>query len=121
MTCGKGGILVPQYLCLVNHSVQLNSRAQTIPGCSVESTIFFAFHSSGLISLTCPCLYAAIRLFAFSSPAPLTSNVLLGVSYRIMNATKQTRDSHLLVSMPLVHLTSDLICLQHGGHVPSMC
>ena len=46
------------------------------PGCRVESTIFFAFHNSGFISLTFPCLYAVTRFFALSSPALLTSNVL---------------------------------------------
>ena len=49
---------------------------QKIPGCKVESTIFFAFQISAFISPMLPCLYPATKLFACSNPALLTSKVL---------------------------------------------
>lgn len=47
------------------------------PGCKVESTTFFACHSSGVIPLRLPSLYSATSLFAFSSPALETKRVLI--------------------------------------------
>lgn len=47
-----------------------------VPGCSVESTTFFACHSSGVMVFTSPCLYDDSSLFAFSSPEALTKRVL---------------------------------------------
>jgi hypothetical protein len=47
-----------------------------VSGCSVESIVFFACHSSGLISLTFPILYAVTSCFAFSRPAADVNNVL---------------------------------------------
>ena len=47
-----------------------------IPGCSVESTTFFACHISGVIDLTCPCLYDDMSFFAFSNPDAETKSVL---------------------------------------------
>ena len=46
------------------------------PGCSVESTIFFAFHSSGVMAWICPCLYEETSFFALSRPAAETKRVL---------------------------------------------
>ena len=51
-----------------------------IPGCNVESTTFFAFHSSGVIEGTRPCLYAETSAFACSRPAFETSSVLRNVA-----------------------------------------
>lgn len=48
------------------------------PGWSVESTIFFACHSSGVIALICPVLYSETNLLAFSSPDEDTRRVLAG-------------------------------------------
>jgi len=48
-----------------------------LPGCSVESIIFFALHRSGVISLICPCLYAVTSCFACSSPAEDVNSVLI--------------------------------------------
>lgn len=47
-----------------------------LPGCSVESTIFFALHISGVIEVTSPCLYEETSLFAFSRPEEETKRVL---------------------------------------------
>ncbi len=47
-----------------------------IPGCSVESTTFFACHNSGVIELIRPSLYEDMSLFAFSRPAAETKRVL---------------------------------------------
>lgn len=47
-----------------------------VPGCSVESMIFFAVHSSLFISLIFPCLYAETSCLAFSRPALVVNNVL---------------------------------------------
>lgn len=47
-----------------------------IPGCSVESTIFFALHKSGVIDCSCPFLYAETSFFACSRPAAETKRVL---------------------------------------------
>jgi hypothetical protein len=47
-----------------------------VSGCSVESTIFLARHSSGVIDCIWPCLYATRRLFACSRPALPTKSVL---------------------------------------------
>lgn len=48
----------------------------SLPGCSVESTIFLACHMSGVISLTWPVLYATMAFFARSSPCLPTKSVL---------------------------------------------
>lgn len=48
----------------------------SLPGCRVESTIFFACHISGVISLTWPVLYATMAFFARSSPCLPTKSVL---------------------------------------------
>jgi len=42
----------------------------------VESIIFFAFHSSGVISGIFPVLYAVTSFFAFSRPAEEVRSVL---------------------------------------------
>lgn len=47
-----------------------------VPGCSVESTTFFARHNSAFIDETSLCLYEEIRRFACSSPAEETSSIL---------------------------------------------
>lgn len=49
---------------------------QNIPGCSVESTTFFARHNSAFIDETSLCLYEEIRRFAWSRPAEETSSIL---------------------------------------------
>ena len=51
-----------------------------VPGCMVESMIFFAFHNSGVISGILPVLYAVTSFFAFSRPADEVRRVLLRVS-----------------------------------------
>jgi hypothetical protein len=48
-----------------------------LPGCSVESIIFFALHRSGVISLICPCLYAVTSCFACSSPTEDVNSILI--------------------------------------------
>ena len=48
-----------------------------LPGCSVESIIFFALHRSGVISLICPCLYAVTSCFACSSLAEDVNSILI--------------------------------------------
>lgn len=50
---------------------------QNGPGCRVESTIFFACHSSGVIDLSCPCLYDDMSFLAFSRPTEETKSVLI--------------------------------------------
>jgi hypothetical protein len=47
-----------------------------VPGCRVESIIFFACHSSGFISRILPCLYAETSCFACSRPAEDVRSVL---------------------------------------------
>jgi hypothetical protein len=59
--------------------ISLTLSQWCIPGCRVESTIFFAFHNSSFISATFPCLYPAMTLFACSNPALVTSSVLFGL------------------------------------------
>ncbi len=49
---------------------------RAVPGCSVESTTFFACHISGVMNLASPCLYDETSLFAFSSPDEETKRVL---------------------------------------------
>lgn len=44
----------------------------------VESIIFFAFHSSGVMSRIFPILYEVTSCFAFSRPADDVNNVLHG-------------------------------------------
>src|SRR5947199_6478507 len=58
-------------------------RPNSIPGCRVESTTFFANHSSAVIDLMWPCLYDTMSFFAFSRPAAETSSVLPSVSSQI--------------------------------------
>lgn len=48
------------------------------PGCSVESTIFLAFHISGVITFASPVLYDVTRRFACSRPEEETKSVLRG-------------------------------------------
>ena len=66
------------WLSSVYHSQPCNCSIifAVIPGCSVESTTFFACHISGVIDLTCPCLYDETSFFAFSRPALETKRVL---------------------------------------------
>jgi hypothetical protein len=45
------------------------------PGCSVESTIFFACHISGVICLVSPVLYEVTSCFACSRPEDETKSV----------------------------------------------
>ena len=47
-----------------------------LPGCNVESTIFFACHRSGLISLISPSLYFEMRCLASCRPDEETKRVL---------------------------------------------
>lgn len=47
-----------------------------VPGCSVESIVFFASHSSGDMSRIFPVLYAVTSCFAFSRPAADVNSVL---------------------------------------------
>ena len=47
-----------------------------IPGCNVASTTFFARQISGVIRFSSPVLYLVTRVFACSSPVPVTSKVL---------------------------------------------
>jgi len=47
-----------------------------VPGCSVESIVFFASHRSGVMSRILPVLYAVTSCFAFSRPAADVNNVL---------------------------------------------
>ena len=76
MTFGMVGRLVHQ--CLECHLVEINSSfdRDNVPGWRVESTIFFAFHNSGVIDWISPCLYFVRRSFACSRPALDVSNVL---------------------------------------------
>lgn len=46
------------------------------PGCSVESTTFFACHSSGVMDRSWPCLYCVTSALACSRPALDTNKVL---------------------------------------------
>ena len=48
-----------------------------IPGCSVESTTFFACHICGVIDFASPCLYDETSFFAFSRPDVETKRVLM--------------------------------------------
>ena len=48
-----------------------------IPGCSVESTTFFACHICGVIDFASPCLYEETSFFAFSRPDAETKRVLM--------------------------------------------
>jgi hypothetical protein len=50
--------------------------ALLVPGCKVESIVFFACHSSGVMSRIFPILYAVTSCFAFSRPAEDVNNVL---------------------------------------------
>lgn len=47
-----------------------------VPGCSVESTIFLACHSSGVMLLISPFLYLTSRSFALSRPVLPAKRVL---------------------------------------------
>lgn len=47
-----------------------------VPGCSVESTICFARHSSGDISFVSPFLYETINFFALSKPVGEMKSIL---------------------------------------------
>jgi hypothetical protein len=47
-----------------------------VPGCSVDSIVFFASHRSGVISRILPVLYAVTSCFAFSRPAEDVNSVL---------------------------------------------
>jgi hypothetical protein len=61
------------------HQRTLSSLVLTqmsVPGCIVESMIFFAFHSSGVMSRRLPVLYAVTSCFAFSRPAEEVRSVL---------------------------------------------
>jgi hypothetical protein len=53
------------------------SRAVLVPGCNVESTIFLACQSSGVMLLISPFLYLTSKSFALSSPALPAKRVLL--------------------------------------------
>lgn len=65
-----------QYLVVIS-ALSLNRKCDSaIPGCSVESIVFFASHSSGDMSLILPVLYAVTSCFAFSRPAADVNNVL---------------------------------------------
>lgn len=79
MTCGMEG--TQSLRCLKSTSVSLQEQLQLnngcpVPGCSVESTTFFAFHKSGVMEGTLFCLYKEIKLLACSKPADETSSVL---------------------------------------------
>jgi hypothetical protein len=50
--------------------------ASPVSGCSVESTIFLARHSSGVMDCTWPCLYATRAFLACSRPVLPTRRVL---------------------------------------------
>lgn len=78
-TCGKGGRLAcPCLRGAINIIFQDLAQPSfgRIPGCNVESTIFFARHSAGVISLTWPVLYDVMACLACSRPVEPTSNIL---------------------------------------------
>jgi hypothetical protein len=63
----------------------------SLPGCNVESTIFFACHSSGDMVGIVPSLYRVIRFFAFSRLAFDVNNVLrVSISMRAKFSRKRT-------------------------------
>ena len=59
-----------------NQPCNCSMMLAVVPGCSVESTTFFACHISGVIDLISPCLYDETSFFAFSRPALETTRVL---------------------------------------------
>ena len=59
-----------------NQPCNCSMMLAVVPGCSVESTTFFACHISGVIDLISPCLYEETSFFAFSRPALETKRVL---------------------------------------------
>lgn len=62
-----------------------------IPGCSVESTIFLACHSSGVIDCIWPCLYFVMSDFACSRPSLDVSNVLFAWSMAVLEGGFEER------------------------------
>lgn len=78
MTSGRAGRQAVQYLEADQRAVfaALNP-VQPVPGCIVESIIFFALHSSGVMSRIFPVLYAVTSCFACSRPAEDVSRVLV--------------------------------------------
>jgi hypothetical protein len=65
--------LLLQYLVYVS---QGHSVLDYLPGWSVESTIFFAFHRSSFMAGICPSLYCVSMNFEFSSVSLEMNNVL---------------------------------------------
>src|SRR5436305_9374290 len=77
MTSERGERLARRCLGCISKCKIVSGHARTpLPGCKVESTTFFADHSSGVIERIWPCLYDAMSFFAFSRPAAETSSVL---------------------------------------------
>jgi hypothetical protein len=58
----------------------LSYRSAHRPGCRVESTIFLAFHISGVMTFASPILYDVTSCFACSRPEEETKSVLRGRS-----------------------------------------
>lgn len=81
MTCEMEATQAHQYLVVRIRAV-FSSRATmlVLPGCSVESTTFFAYHRSGVIAGILFCLYCAMRVLALSRPAEPASSVLSTIS-----------------------------------------
>lgn len=76
MTCGKARKQVAQYLQHVSPSSGPVHCTSVVPGCSVESIVFFASHKSGVMSRILPVLYAVTSCLAFSRPAADVKSVL---------------------------------------------
>lgn len=97
-------------------SMLWGTRRRYIPGCSVESTIFLACHSSGVMDLICPCLNDDISFFAFSRPAVETKRVLQPIHLAYELANKSLGSEVFAVYLPhqsLVkrpHISSPRVC-----------
>jgi len=84
-----------------------------IPGCNVESTIFLACHSSGVISLTSPFLYAMTACLACSRPVLPARRVLI----RSKKRSARVRD---LQEAPRPGSRCDSTRLTASGHAPHL-
>ena len=94
--------------------------ASPVSGCSVESTIFLARHSSGVMDWTWPCLYATKAFLACSRPALPTRRVLDDEdrSQRFVLQLNRWVFSSIEAEINLGVRACTVIAYQAGGYTP---
>src|SRR5438046_5855308 len=89
MTSGKVEKLARPYLQDIANEYLKFLENGNVPGCNVESTTFFAYHSSGVIVEMSLFLYDEMRLLAFSNPDAETNSVLIRRNENLANFRNQ--------------------------------